>query len=156
MNVIATTMRIVLAALAASLLLPVLAQAQVYRCEGPEGPVFAGRPCADDAQALQLDNDSQGIGGLDNRSLQLELAAKRQAREQRRQVARLYAQRDAELRRSNTEIARLRAAQGRAQNNLAGATYAAGLDQQIAALQLARVNTETAYREIIVNSAGRR
>lgn len=123
----------------------------IYRCAGDEGLVFSDRPCAENAERIMLNEASSGIIAA-NRSVVATLNSKRQQRQQQRYLGRLLVERDHHLKRLDQNMVRLTRAKQRANNNLAGATYAAGLDQQIAALHRARADTELAYQQTVTRA----
>jgi len=59
-----------------------MATAQVYRCDGPDGPVFSDRKCGPDATNVEL-SESSGLSGVSDES-KAELAKKKADREQAR------------------------------------------------------------------------
>ena len=75
------------------------AQAEIYRCDTPEGPVFSDQACGDEATSITLDEDSSGISGGPPEEVRESLAAKRQAREEAR-----ARQREQSARRSDREV----------------------------------------------------
>lgn len=60
-----------------------LATAQIYRCDGPDGPVYTDRKCSPDAKSIEV-TDSSGLTGVSDET-KAELAAKKAQREQARE-----------------------------------------------------------------------
>lgn len=135
-----------------ALLFPALAAAQVYKCEGPDGPIYSQRECEPGAAKVTLPDPSAGLGGQVSRQTQIDLAQKKLYREQDRYRGRLYDRRDRDLATIDSQIGALNSKKSLANNNLAGATYAAGIDTQIAALRASRSNVVTSYREQITKT----
>ena len=122
-----------------ALALSATASAQIYRCDGPSGPVFSQTPCAPDAAQIQLDvsrPDAENAAALEQ-----ETQARREAQALRlehdrheREIVRLRAAlRNAEADR-DAEIARVDAQRARAANNLAGATWLQALSNDESAI----------------------
>jgi len=59
-----------------------LATAQIYKCEGPDGPVYSDRECGPDAASVELAKTS-GISGVSDET-KAELAQKKAQREEER------------------------------------------------------------------------
>ena len=59
-----------------------LAMAQIYKCDGPEGPVYSDRECEPNAATVEL-SESAGLTGISDEELS-ELAEKKSDREQAR------------------------------------------------------------------------
>lgn len=133
-------------------LAPCLAAAKVYKCEGPDGLEFSDKECGDNAAIVELEEDSGGLGGAVSNQTKVELQEKRLGREEDRYIGRLRKQRDNELAAIDSQIRELNRQKTRANNNLAGATYAAGIDQQIAALRASRGQVASSYREQITRA----
>lgn len=118
---------------------PLAAGAEVYKCETERGIEFTDRPC-EGAEVVELEDEQAGLGMTQLESLQAQVRVE-EGRLQRARAARarqIAAVRNAELAEFDAEIKRLEQQKSLANNNLAGATYAAGLDQQIAALRQAQ------------------
>ena len=77
MNIYKTTITALMA-----LMISPLAIAQIYRCEGPDGPIFSDKKCATDAATVQIDETS-GLGGVTDQT-KADLADKKRQREQDR------------------------------------------------------------------------
>lgn len=129
-------------------LVPAIAGAQVYKCETPSGVVFTDREC--DGEIVALADESAGLGGQVPDAVLADLERKRADRSRRRFAGRLYDWRDDEVAAIDRQISNLERDKARANNNLAGATYAAGLDAQIAALQSARRETINSTQDQVV------
>ena len=78
--------RIVLIALIALAITP-MATAQIYKCDGPNGPVYSDRECGPDATNVELSTTPEVSGGVYDEA-KVELAEKKAAREQAREQAR--------------------------------------------------------------------
>jgi len=59
-----------------------VAMAQVYKCDGPDGPVYSDRECAPSAEAVEL-SESSGLSGISDEEIS-ELADKKSDRDQAR------------------------------------------------------------------------
>lgn len=68
-------------------LLPLVASAQIFRCETPEGPVFSDRLCGEAAEVVQLRADTAGLGGGASEEVRAYLAQKRDERAAERETA---------------------------------------------------------------------
>lgn len=62
------------------------AMAKIYRCDGPDGPVFTDRQCGPDAKNVEL-ADTSGLTGV-SEEIKTELAAKKAQREKAREADR--------------------------------------------------------------------
>jgi len=60
-----------------------LATAQIYKCDGPEGPVYTDRQCGPDAESVKV-TDSSGLSGVSDET-KAELATKKAGREKARE-----------------------------------------------------------------------
>jgi hypothetical protein len=78
------TYKIFLLALISMAIAP-FATAQVFKCDGPDGPIYSDRECEPGAEKVEL-SQSSGLGGISDET-KAELAQKRQAREQERNQA---------------------------------------------------------------------
>lgn len=123
---------------------PSTAHAQVYQCDDPDGIHFSDRPCGPE---IRIEDSSRGLGGPISAASLYQLEAKKHQRETRRLTNRLYDWRDREVAMIDRRISALESRKTRSANSLSGATRAAGIDQQIAALQQARSET-------IINTQG--
>ena len=59
-----------------------LAKAEIYKCDGPDGPIFSDKKCGADAARVQIE-DTAGLSGVTEQT-KADLAAKKLAREQAR------------------------------------------------------------------------
>ena len=59
-----------------------LATAQIYKCDGPDGPIYSDRECGPDAASVELAKTS-GISGVSDET-KTELAQKKAEREEER------------------------------------------------------------------------
>ena len=132
-------------ALVAVIIAPVAA-AQIYKCEGPDGPIFSDQECESDAAKVTL-SETSGLGGQVSIPTDIDLAKKKLDREKRRYIGRLNEWRDDELAAIDTQIAALNFQKSRASDTEAGEAYAAAIDTQIAALRTSRSNVINSYRE---------
>lgn len=158
--------------------LPALASAQsVYRCEIKGRAVFQDRPCATAASekitvrapgasaAVSLDTDGQplpeepapavetGATSADRTAaLQRytdEVVTNREKRRLARIIGRLETERDGLQKQMDRELRRLKAEQGLAANNLAGATYLQSINTEMQAVTSSySVRIENKNREI--------
>ena len=76
---------ITLVALAALAITPA-AVAQIYKCDGPDGPIYSDRKCGADAANVEL-LESSGLSGVTEQD-KANLAEKKLEREQEREQAR--------------------------------------------------------------------
>jgi hypothetical protein len=125
------------------------AMAQVYKCDGPDGPIFSDQECGPRAEVVIIDETS-GLGGQVSYVQRVRLMEKKLYRAQGRYINRLYQHRDQDVKAIDSQIRALTGQKGQANNNLAGATYATGLDQQIAVLRGSRAQVTNSYREQII------
>ena len=63
-----------------------MATAEIYKCDGPDGPIFSDQKCGPDAANVIL-SDSSGLTGVSDET-KAELAARKAQREQAREEAR--------------------------------------------------------------------
>ena len=139
----------------AILLAPFLATpaaAQVYRCGGPDGPVYTDRPCGPE---VIIEDRTAGLGGQVSLATRADLRAKKAQRAERRFTNALYDWRDDEVAAIDRQIALLKTRQARSADNLPSATRSAGIDRQIAALQQARADTVNAVQNQVIHYLGR-
>jgi hypothetical protein len=66
---------------------PLCAQAQIYRCDTPDGPVFSDEKCGEQARVVTLGDESQGLGGGPSEEVREYLDKKRQERAQERDTS---------------------------------------------------------------------
>jgi len=59
-----------------------VAMAQVYKCDGPNGPIYSDRECAPNAATVEL-SESSGLSGISDEEIS-ELAEKKSDRDQAR------------------------------------------------------------------------
>ncbi|MEM1411112.1 MAG: hypothetical protein AAGH19_02055 [Pseudomonadota bacterium] len=64
---------------------PLLADAEIYRCETPEGVVFSDRECGEAAERVELADDSAGVSMGPPEEVREYLAEQREVRAQERQ-----------------------------------------------------------------------
>ena len=62
------------------------AVAEVYKCDGPDGPIYSDKKCGSDAANVEL-SESSGLSGVSEQD-KADLAEKKQEREQEREQAR--------------------------------------------------------------------
>ncbi len=125
-----------------------LVSAQVYKCDGPDGPVFSDVQCGPTASELDMNDSLQtsGLGVPVTAETQNNLTKAKNRRQRGHYINRISDRRDQDIAVIDAQIAVLNRQKGNANNNLAGATYAAGIDQQLAALREARANVVANYR----------
>ena len=63
-----------------------LTSAEIFKCNGPDGPIFTDRKCGPDATSVEV-SDSSGLTGVSDET-KTELAAKKAAREKAREEIR--------------------------------------------------------------------
>ncbi len=73
------TSLVTLVTLAALVITPA-AVAQIYKCDGPNGPIYSDRECGPDAASVQV-RESSGLSGVSEKDKNV-LAAKKLEREQ--------------------------------------------------------------------------
>jgi len=66
------------------------AVAEIYKCDGPDGPIYSDKECGSDAANVELP-ESAGLSGVSEQD-KADLAEKKQEREQDRELAREQAQ----------------------------------------------------------------
>ncbi len=59
--------------------------AEIYKCDGPDGPVYSDKKCGSDAANVEL-SESSGLSGVSEQD-KADLAEKKQEREQEREQA---------------------------------------------------------------------
>jgi len=64
------------------------AEAQIFRCETPDGLIFSDSPCSAEAEVVNVDNVSAGISGGPSEEVKAELAEKKAQRAEEREQAR--------------------------------------------------------------------
>lgn len=133
-------------------LLPLTAGAQVYKCETPQGVVFSDRECGDKAEVVEVKDTSGGVGVPLSDELLNDLQVKKAERAQRRYIDSLYDERDKQIAQIDRQIAALKRERATANNNLAGATYMAGIDKRLGDLHSARANVAASYQATIVDA----
>jgi hypothetical protein len=57
-----------------------LAQAQIYRCDGDQGPVYSDKPCGEQAEVVTVQDSSSGISPGPSDDVKDYLASKREER----------------------------------------------------------------------------
>lgn len=115
-----------------------------YRCTGPDGtPIFSQNPCADDAEEIQIKVVAPPQGELDAAGERARDLAARVTLENdeaacvRRAEDRAYRPLNSRVSQLQRRIADLEAQIARRANNLAGATWEAGMREEIASLHQA-------------------
>jgi len=78
-------LNIILASLILLAIAP-MASAEIYRCDGPDGPIFSDRKCGPDAANVEL-SDTSGLTGVTD-EIKAELAEKKADRERAREEMR--------------------------------------------------------------------
>ena len=63
-----------------------VATAEIYRCDGPDGPIYTDLKCGPDAKNVEV-SDSSGLSGVSEET-KTELAARKAEREQAREESR--------------------------------------------------------------------
>jgi len=131
------------------LLLPALATAEVYKCDGPNGPVFSDVKCGSNAEQIDVSDalSTSGLGVAVSMEERNNLMRARNERQHAYSINRMNQQRDQDLASIDRQISALNNQKSYANNNLAGATYAAGIDSQIGALRASRAMVNDNYRQ---------
>jgi len=75
------------------------AVAQIYKCDGPDGPIYSDKECGSDAANLELP-ESSGLSGVSEQD-KVDLAKKKQEREQEREQAQSQNQKGSEVNNQN-------------------------------------------------------
>ncbi len=75
------------------------AAAQIYKCDGPDGPVYSDKECGSDAANVELP-ESSGLSGVSEQD-KADLAEKKQEREQEREQAQSQNQKGSEVNNQN-------------------------------------------------------
>lgn len=60
-------------------------QAEIYRCDGPQGPVYADKPCSEQAEVVTVDEASSGISMGPSEEVRDYLASQREERASERE-----------------------------------------------------------------------
>lgn len=123
--------------------------AQIYKCESPNGIVFSDQPCSPKAEVVEVEDTNGGLGVPVSQAEQDVIVNNRANRDRQYSLNRISGQKNRALAEIDRQISALNKQKRQANNNLAGATYSAGIDQQIAALRSARATTETSYQQQI-------
>jgi hypothetical protein len=75
------------------------AVAEIYKCDGPDGPIYSDKKCGSDAANVEL-LESSGLSGVTEQD-KANLAEKKQEREQEREQARRRNQKGSEVNNQN-------------------------------------------------------
>ncbi len=75
------------------------AVAEIYKCDGPDGPIYSDKKCGSDAANVEL-LESSGLSGVSEQD-KIKLAEKKQEREQEREQAQSRNQQDNEVNNQN-------------------------------------------------------
>lgn len=89
------TFLVLIPLLAAFLAVP-RAHGQIYRCETAQGIVFSDSPCSDEAEVVELEEDTAGISGGPPEHVRTYLAEKRDERAEDREARQERRIRDAQ------------------------------------------------------------
>ena len=73
-----------------SLVITPAAVAEIYKCDGPDGPIYSDKQCGSDAANVELP-ESSGLSGVSEQD-KADLAEKKLEREQKRELEREQAQ----------------------------------------------------------------
>ena len=71
------------------------AVAEIYKCDGPDGPIYSDKKCGSDAANVEV-RESSGMSGVSEQD-KADLAEKKQEREQEREQAQSRNQQDNEV-----------------------------------------------------------
>ena len=77
--------------------------AEIYKCDGPDGPVYSDKKCGSDAANVEL-TESSGLSGVSEQD-KADLAEKKQEREQEREQAQSQNQKGSEVNNQNNVYA---------------------------------------------------
>lgn len=145
-------MRNIVASALLSLFFSTTCMAQVYKCDGPDGPVFSDVACGPTASELDLTDSlkTSGLGVPVTAETQNNLTEAKNRRQRGHYINRINERHDNDIAVIDAQIATLNRQKSNANNNLAGATYGAGIDQQLAALREARANVIANYRSQVI------
>jgi len=83
----------------ATLAITPAAVAEIYRCDGPDGPIYSDRKCGSDAASVEL-LQSSGLSGVSEQD-KANLAEKKLKREQERELARSQNQQGSVVNKNN-------------------------------------------------------
>lgn len=116
--------------------------AEVYKCNGPNGTVYSQQPCSPNAAPVSVRYTRAATavdGAADPRDAIAKSTAKSDIGIRERNClasanSRIYGQSNARVAEYRNQISNLNRSVASANNNLAGATYEAGLRQQISSL----------------------
>jgi len=75
------------------------AVAEIYKCDGPDGPIYSDKECGSDAANVELP-ESSGLSGVSEQD-KADLAEKKQEREQEREQAQSQNQKGSEVNNQN-------------------------------------------------------
>ena len=75
------------------------AVAEIYRCDGPDGPIYSDKKCGSDAANVEV-RDSSGMSGVSEQD-KADLAEKKAKREQEREQAQSRNQQNKEVNNQN-------------------------------------------------------
>ncbi len=79
------------------------AVAEIYKCDGPDGPIYSDKKCGSDAANVELP-ESSGLSGVSEQD-KADLAEKKQEREQEREQAQSQNQKGSEVNNQNNVYA---------------------------------------------------
>jgi len=77
--------------------------AEIYKCDGPDGPIYSDKKCGSDAANVEL-TESSGLSGVSEQD-KADLAEKKQEREQEREQAQSQNQKGSEVNNQNNVYA---------------------------------------------------
>jgi len=86
-----------------TLIITPAAVAEIYKCDGPDGPIYSDKKCGSDAASVELP-ESSGLSGVSEQD-KADLAEKKQEREQEREQARSQKQQDSAVNNQNNVYA---------------------------------------------------
>ena len=75
-----------------TLIITPAAVAEIYKCDGPDGPVYSDQKCGSDSTNVEI-QESSGMSGVSDQE-KADLAEKKQEREQQREEDRSRSQQD--------------------------------------------------------------
>jgi len=85
----------------ATLVITSAAVAQIYKCDGPDGPIYSDKECGSDAANVELP-ESSGLSGVSEQD-KADLAEKKLERELEREQARSQNQQDSAVNNQNND-----------------------------------------------------
>ncbi|MCG7911909.1 MAG: DUF4124 domain-containing protein [Candidatus Thiodiazotropha taylori] len=119
--------------------LPLLAQAEIYKCLDEHGkPTFSQRPCGDAAEVISVKPQKRSDPTPSSREEHLEqleaISTRTEIKKLEREITKLKARKRSLTRKMDAELAALRQKKLYARNNLAGATWEESISTEMQAV----------------------